>query len=232
MDDFTTSTLHESRNEWCSRLLTILTPLILEGFSSIFEDSLQICKDNDEEEKYLMTFQNFITRIPKWNNQIIESEKKRIVEQSRCAYLEELIACVHIIQVKLLTAMRVGQKQKKLDIDIPKIDEFIHKCYIQCGRQIYKNVYLFENNIVPLQRQKHKRELETIIQECILNTIRESIPIDSILKAYMDESVEEDIKEEIKEEIIPNEPIQKKIDEIGEVTQTIEENKEIEKLTI
>jgi hypothetical protein len=176
-----------------------------------------------------MTFQNFITRIPKWNNQIIESEKKRIVEQSRCAYLEELIACVHIIQVKLLTAMRVGQKQKKLDIDIPKIDEFIHKCYIRCGRQIYKNVYLFENNIVPLQRQKHKRELETIVQECILTTIRESIPIDSILKAYMDESVEEDIKEEIKEEIIPNEPIQKKIDEMGEVKQTMDENKEIEK---
>jgi hypothetical protein len=29
-----------------------------------------------------MTFQNFITRIPKWNVTIIETEKKRIVEKN------------------------------------------------------------------------------------------------------------------------------------------------------
>tara|TARA_B110000261_G_C13095345_1_gene361624 strand:+ start:3282 stop:4220 length:939 start_codon:yes stop_codon:yes gene_type:complete len=216
MDDFTTSTLHESRNEWCSRLLTILTPLIMEGFAAIFEASMKLCKENDEDEKYLMTFQNFITRIPKWNNKMIEEERLRIVEKSRCPYLEELIACVHIIQVKLLTAMRVGQKQKKIDIDIPKIDDFIHKCYVNSARQVYKNVYLYETNIMPLQIQKHKRELETIIQECILNTIRESIPVESILKAYLDESVEEDVKEEIKEELISHEPTHPKHAEVVE----------------
>jgi hypothetical protein len=61
---------------------------------------------------------------------------------------------------------------------------------------------LFELNIPPLQVQKHNRELEIIIQECILNTVRESIPVESILRAYMDETVEEDVVEEIKEEVI------------------------------
>ena len=102
--------------------------------------------------------------------------------------------------------MRVGQKQKKIDINIPKLDDFIHKTYINSARKIYKNVYLFEINIPPLQVQKHHRELEIIIQECILNTLRDNIPVESILKAYMDETVEEDVVEEIKEEIIPNEP--------------------------
>ena len=67
---------------------------------------------------------------------------------------------------------------------------------------MYKNVYLFELNCPPLQIQKHNRELEIIIQECILNAVRDSIPVESILKAYMDETVEEDIIEEIKEQII------------------------------
>ena len=149
-----------------------------------------------------MTFQNFISRVPKWNPNIIENEKKRICEKSGCSYLEDLVTCVHIIQLKILTAMRVGQKQKKIDINIPKLDDFIHKVYINVARKVYKNVYLFETNIPPLQIQKHNREIEVIVQECILNTVRESVPVETILKAYMDETVEEDVVEEIKEQII------------------------------
>ena len=202
MDDFNVSSLHESRNEWSARLLTILTPLVIEGLKSIFDEAVKLCKDNGEMDKYLMTFQNFIARIPKWNSAVIENERKRIIERSACNYLEELLTCVHIIQLKLLTAMRVGNKQKKIDINIPKLDEFIHKVYINVARKIYKNVYLFELGINSLQVQKHNRELEVIVQECILNTVRESIPIETILRAYMDESVEEDVVEEIKEQII------------------------------
>jgi len=204
MDDFNVSSLHESKNEWGARLLTILTPLIIEGFKSIFEESYKLCKENGETEKYLMTFQNFITRIPKWNVSIIEEERKRIVERSNCSYLEELVTCIHIVQLKILTAMRVGQKQKKIDINIPKLEDFIHKAYINVARKVYKNVYLFELNISPLQIQKHNRELEIIVQECILNAVRESIPVESILRAYMDETVEEDVVEEIKEQVIEN----------------------------
>lgn len=199
MDDFNVSALHESKNEWGARLLTILTPLIMEGFKSIFDESLNLCKANNELDKYLMTFQNFISRIPKWNPTIIENEKKRICDKSGCTYLDDLITCVHIIQLKLLTAVRAGSKQKKVDIQIPKFDDFIHKVYIHVARKVYKNVYLFETNIPPLQTQKNHRELEVIIQECILNAVRESIPIDMILRAYLDETTEEDVVEEIKE---------------------------------
>jgi len=205
MDDFNVSALHESKNEWGARLLTILTPLIVEGFKSIFEESLNLCRANNEMDKYLMTFQNFISRIPKWNPTIIENEKKRICDKSGCTYLDDLITCVHIIQLKLLTAVRAGTKQKKVDIQIPKFEDFIHKVYIHVARKIYKNVYLFEANIPPLQTQKNHRELELIIQECILNAVRESIPIDMILRAYLDETIEDDVVEEIKETPMPDE---------------------------
>jgi hypothetical protein len=206
MDDFNVSSLHESKNEWGARLITILTPLIIDGYKSILDEAIKLCKDNGEMDKYLMTFQNFISRIPKWNQTIIETERKRICDKSGCAYLEDLVTCVHIIQLKILTAMRVGQKQKKVDINVPKLDDFIHKIYVNVARKVYKNVYLFEINIPPLNIQKNHRELEIIVQECILNTLRESIPVEAILKAYMDETVEEDVIEEIKEEIIQQEP--------------------------
>lgn len=202
MDDFNVSSLHESKNEWGARLLVILTPLIIEGFRSIFEEAHRLCKENREIEKYLMTFQNLITRIPKWNGNIIETETRRIIEKSCCNYLEDLVTCIHIIQLKLLTLMRVGQYQKKIDINIPKLEDFIHKIYINVARKIYKNVYLFEIKISPLEIQKNNRELEIIVQECILNTVRDSIPVETILKAYMDETCEEDVIEEIKEKPI------------------------------
>lgn len=202
MDDFNVSSLHESKNEWGARILTILTPLVAEGFQSIFDESLKLCKENNEMDKYLMTFQNLIRRIPQWNPLIVEQEKKRILERSACGYLEDLITCVHIIQLKILTAMRAGQKQKKIDITIPKLNEFIHNVYIHTARKLYKSIYLFELNIPPLQKQKYNREFEILIQESILNAIRDSIPIESILRAYMDESIEEQVTEEIKEEVI------------------------------
>jgi len=213
MDDFVLSNLNESRNEWCSRLVSIFTPLVVEGFRSIFNESWKLCVENDETNKYLMTFQNLLTRIPKWNNTIIEDERRRIIERSGCNYLEDLITCVHVIQLKVLTCIRVGNKQKKIDISIPKLDSFIHKVYINAARKIYSNVYLFEKNINPLQLQKNNRELELIVQECILIAIRDSIPTESIIRAYMDESVEqeeeiiiENIEEPDIQEVKTNDP--------------------------
>jgi len=216
MDDFVISNLHESRNEWCSRLVSIFSPLVVEGIRSIFNESWKMCVDTDEIGKYLMTFQNLLSRVHQWNSVIVEEERKRIIERSGCNYLEDLITCVHIIQLKVLTCIRVGNKQKKIDISIPKLDHFIHKVYIHVARKVYMNVYLFEKNITPLQSQKNARELETIVQECILTSIRESIPTEAIIRAYMDESVEQEEEtfiENVKEPIIESSPEEKTEDE-------------------
>ena len=207
MDDFVLSNLHESRNEWCSRLVGIFTPLVIEGIRSIFNEAWNICATNDEANKYLMTFQNLLCRVPKWNSTIIEEERKRIIEKSGCNYLDELITCVHIIQLKVLTCIRVGNRQKKIDINIPKLDHFIHQVYVNAARKVYTNVYLFEKNISPLLAQKNNRELELIIQECIMTTIRDSIPTEAIIRAYTDETLEQE-EEVIIEQI--DEPVMNK----------------------
>jgi hypothetical protein len=223
MDDFVLSNLNESRNEWCSRLVSIFTPLVIEGVKSIFNEAWNLCVTNDETNKYLMTFQNLLCRVPKWNSVIIEEERKRIIERSGCNYLEDLITCVHIIQLKVLTSIRVGNRQKKIDISIPKLDHFIHKVYINTARKVYTNVYLFEKNISPLLSQKNHRELELMVQECIMMTIRESIPTEAIIRAYMDESVEQE-EEVIIEHI--DEPIIQADDASTTVTEKEEEAKD------
>ena len=199
MDDYHTDSLIESRNEWMSRFVNILTPLLNEGIHSIFSESFTLCKENSETEKYLMTFQNFLSRVPSWNQTIIENECQRLVDKSKCNYLNDLLTCVHVIQLKMLTNVRVSKTQKQVNIDIPKLDGYIHRVYINIARKLYKCVYLFETDCSPLQKQKNNREVETIIRECIVNTIRDTIPIEKLLTAYMgDEMVEEIEHEEVK----------------------------------
>jgi hypothetical protein len=82
---------------------------------------------------------------------------------------------------------------------------------------MYTNIYLFEKNITPLQIQKHNRELELIVREQILNSIRDNIPVEDILKVYLDETVEDDVQVEETEEIISTEPVEEKEVEIEKV---------------
>jgi hypothetical protein len=215
MDDYSMSSLNDSKNEWCTRLLNILTPCIIVEINNIFKDAYRECQENDEEDKYLMTFQVCLSGIPKWNKTTVEEARKKIAE--KCKYLEELITCVHVIQLKSLTCVRVCQQQKKVDIDIPCVDDFIHKVFSNVARKLYTNIYLFEKSISPLQIQKHNRELELIIKECILNTVRETMPIEAILRAYMDET--EDSSVDVKEEVVVDTVSQEK-----EAQLLIEEN--------
>lgn len=205
MDDYNVNVLSEAKNEYSCRLVNILTPLILDGIKSIFTDSEKLCIENNEENKYLMTFQNFLSRVPKWNDSIVNEESERIKKTSGCDYLEDLLTCVHITHVKILTSVRVSQQQKKIDIEVPKLSNFIHKIYIELARKIYKNVYLFEKNVLPLQYQKNMRECELLCQESVLKVIRSGIPVEKIIRSYIDETTDEEIVHEVTEKEVEKE---------------------------
>ena len=227
MDDYNVNVLSEAKNEYSSRLLNILTPLIILGIKSIYSEAINLCDENNEEDKYLMTFQNFLSRVPKWNANIIKDETTRIVSDSKCPYLEDLLTCVHITQLKILTSIRVSNQQKKIDIDIPKLTNFIHNVYIHFARKLYSNIYLFEKDIMPLNYQKNMREAEIICRECILKVIRDSMPIEQILRSYMDESVHDEIVEETLEKQVTEDEAIDMIEEANKNNENSDKNKEI-----
>jgi len=190
MDDNHVPTLQTSQQEWAFRLTRVIHPLLYEGIQAMFQEAVGICKQSDEEDKYLMTFQNILARIPKWNEEIVKKETARIIEKSGCSYLEDLLTCVHIAQLKILSSIRTGKSQKKVEIDIPKLNGFVHKVYIHISRELYANVYLFEKGISPLVFQQNRSKVNEIIKESILNAIRDSIPVEQLLRAYLDETTD------------------------------------------
>lgn len=201
MDDYTSNVLNDSKNEWSILLMNYVCPHIIDGFKAIFNESIKLCEANDEIEKYLMTFQNLLSRIPKWNQTIILAEKDRIVKLCNCSYLEDLITCVHIIQLKILSCVRVGNETKKISIDIPDMTSFIHQIYINIARKLYSNIYLFEIDVPPLEQQRRNREFELLVQTCIMNTIRDKIPVETLLRQFIDETQEIEV---VREETVLN----------------------------
>ena len=222
MDDYSSNTLSDSKNEWSIILMNHLTPHIIDGFRSIFNESVQLCTDNDEEEKYLMTFQNLLARIPKWNQTIIDTEQTRSSTLCNCSYVADNFKCVHIIQLKILSCLRVGSETKKVTIDIPDFSAFIHQTYTNIARKLYSNIYLFEIDIQPLETQKRNREFEHIVQTCIMNTIRDRIPIETLLRQYIDETQEQEVVKV--EKVVKAEPVKENVPEIKPV-----ERREIER---
>ena len=91
---------------------------------------------------------------------------------------------------------------------IYRIFFYLHNIYIKFARKLYSNIYLFEKDIMPLEHQKNMREAEIICRECILRVIRDSMPVEQILRAYMDETVHDEIVEEtLEKQVSENEAI-------------------------
>jgi hypothetical protein len=215
MDDFIPQTLNESLNEWCARLVNVLTPRVVENLWKLLDEARRTAIDAKQLDKYLLSFQQLLQFVPKWSIAQVEEVRKHIIQKSGCNHLEELITCAHIILTKALVCARPGNRQKQLNVSIPKIDAFIHKVFIKSAGHAYRNAYLFEKEVSKLQQQRNMHDLEKLVHRAILDTIRENIPEEEIIRAFLDENYE--YEEETIIENIPDEPLEEnKKEEKGE----------------
>ena len=119
-------------------------------------------------------------------NELVEVETERIINQSRCDWLDDLVTAVFISHTKILTSIGPNMKNTRVNLTIPKTINFIHKCYINLAREIWKNPYLYDENVSGSEYQKNMRTIELIIKENIENTIRKLLPVKEILKDHLD----------------------------------------------
>jgi hypothetical protein len=170
--------------EYTKQLIDILTQHLFDGIKSIYDES-KIVFSQQTTKSVLTIFRLFLEKIPIWNNSIIESETYRIIESSKCDWLDDLITAVFISHTKILTSIGPNSNNIKIDLTIPKTINFIHKCYINLAREIWKNPYLFDDNIKGHEYQKNINTIEIVIKESIETTIRKLLPIKDILKTHL-----------------------------------------------
>jgi len=174
----------QAKIEYTHQLVDTLKPSLYDGIKSIYDDAKDLYKSNSSTS-LLFIFRTLLEKIPEWNNELITNETDRIIECSKCDWLDELVTAVYISHTKIL--MSIGNNNSnKINLTIPKLINFIHKCYINIAREIWKNPLLFSEDLSGYEYQKNMNVIENIICNCIENTIRISLPVKEILKEHLD----------------------------------------------
>jgi hypothetical protein len=186
----------EAKAEYTRQLCSFLVPAL----ETYFLDSLADVKANEKDPKrFLWVFQDTLKQFPDWNIDKVQRETEKIVNATRCDYLEEILTAVFIAHTKVLSAIRLTSKQKKLQITIPKLEHFLHRTMSECARLLWSNAYLFSDSGPAVERQKNLRQVEQLLHEGVLQSIRGMLPVKSILKEYLSDEMDEPAQESVQE---------------------------------
>jgi len=220
----------EARNEYLKQMSTWIVPPLVEFFRKEYNTLA-----DTEGKRVMSAFQTYCSEVPLWNQDVIDSNIGIILDNCRCDYMEELMTAVFIAYTKMLTAIRVNSRQKKLQITLPKLDHFLHRVFIECARSFWKAPYLFAQDLTPVEKQKNILQAEQICTEALSGAVRSLLPVKSILRDYLDDGEEDkeekedekDEKDEKDEEEDKEEEEEKPV-EVKEVKEVKAETKPVE----
>ena len=196
MEEGNIAVLVDAKTEYTKQLINILKTSIYQGIQSIYGESKFVCEDTNLPDDVLIKFQQSLSNIPKWSQDIIDKEYERIMKSSKCDWIEDLITAVFVSHTKVLTMIHKGKRGKKINLKIPKSSHFIHLCYIEVAREIWKSPYLFSEKVSKFDFQRNIRDSENIISDAIAETIRNQLPVKHILKEYLGDNYQSEAEEE------------------------------------
>ena len=171
-----------------NRFSLMVIPHVLDGVQSVYENARLICEKNGQPDQILMTFQNLLTRIPEWKEDVLATEVKRIVAASKCSYLEELLTGVLLTYLRAFAAVQFrGDKDDSVDLQFerPPLSRFIHELYKESARKCWEHAFLFRTVGVRTEQQARNRQEVTKLLDAALDTTLDSfLPWQSIVSSY------------------------------------------------
>ena len=193
--------LVEAKREYMEQLSILVCPVMIDVFDEMYQEAHKLSKGR----KVLIMFQNLLKDVPNWSETMAKQHTDNIA--NRCAWFKDLVAAVFVSSVKILSAVRLSKESKKLSVKLPSNEVFIHTCYKNAAKDLYKNPYVFSDNQTEHDRNDKLYERFAL---CVENTVKELIPVQQILQTYMtaqddnilephDGNVEEDNVEEYDE---------------------------------
>jgi hypothetical protein len=177
--EFVKQTLREN-------LARTLVPHIADGLWSIYDNAKTACERNRQPEKTIQTFQNLLTRIPTWSDDVLNKEVERIVAASKCDYLDDLLLGVFVSYIRAFASLQqVESPHVDIHFDRPSLSKFIHAFYKLAARKSWSQAYLFKTIGVSSEQQaRSRRDIEVMLETSMNEVVDSFIPWRDISKAY------------------------------------------------
>jgi hypothetical protein len=168
--------LVEAKKEYLHQMVSVMSPMIIETFQDLYNDAKKISKN----KKVLLHYQKILKEVVNWNNHMVRQHTDAICHS--CGWFNDLLAAVFVSYVKIFSSVRLNMGNKKISIKLPTNDIFIHGCYINMAKDIYKDPYVFHDDMTEYEREEN---LNGRLMRALEITIKDMIPVQDILKAYI-----------------------------------------------
>jgi len=167
-------------------LTRVLVPHVADGFWSIYDNAKSACVRNNQPEKTLQTFQNLLTSVPKWSETVLRKEVDRIVEASKCDYIEDLLLGVFVSYIRSFASLQQSEATHvNVDFERPTVEKFVQTFYSVSARKCWSQAYLFNTiNIPSTQQARNRRDIEVMLEATVNEVVDSFIPWRAISQAY------------------------------------------------
>jgi hypothetical protein len=159
---------------------------------SIYTEALNVSNSADN---ILKVFQSFLRKIPKWSQEMINQETERILKNSKsCDWLSNLVKATIKANMIILTFNPHLKLQNKIESSYYKninLEDFIHKIYIECARELWNNPYLMYHQYSPIELKRNQRDTINLVKDAIREAIRRLLPLKELLEIYLDDELEQ-----------------------------------------
>ena len=181
----------EIKQEYTEHVLDILASHIQEGLTSIYNRAYDDSTRAENEEKTLIIFQKYLMAIEEWPQSRINDETTRIrVNSNTVSYFDDLIKALVKTHIILLTySNNISNIIAETFYNNFSVSSFVHKSYTECAKDAYNNPFLFYHDVAPLDVKRNNIIINNNIRDGIVRAVRKSLPISSILKEFLVNSV-------------------------------------------
>ena len=195
IQDASSAVYSEAKSEYTKQLVYNFQPVLLRFFLDRYNEAKGSQAVVSKSKSSLSEFQESLSQIPEWNLDKVQRETATLLQGVHCDYIEDLITAVFIAHTKILSAIRLHAKpRRKIQITVPKPDHFMHRTLSECSRLLWSNIYLFNDSVSSLDRQKHMNDVNRFLEEGILQAIRNLLPVKSILRDSLQDDEDDSVQ--------------------------------------
>ena len=183
--------LVEAKKELLNQLSSTILPSALDCMDMLYADA----RTETQGKQTLKAFQDKLARIPQWNNYQIDTEVGKCVD--RCGgCLDEMVAAVFVATVKIISSVRLSKDSRKVSLKIPTNDVFVLGVYTNVAKRIYEDPYIYQDVV---SRNDRRKDLVKRMDGVVEETVKEMLPINQILKTYLNKNPMDRLQEESEE---------------------------------
>lgn len=189
----------EIKEEYTNHLIDIIFPYVFEGIESLYIDACKYSTEKNQKDKLLIIFQQFLKNVENWSSTIIQKAVDRIKTNSNSTdYFDNLVKAV--IKSNIILLSLGGTNIIPSDYESVDINQFVHRCYIECAKEAYNYTFLFYRDISNIEIKRNQLIIDDKFKNAIKYAIRKMTPIKKVLTDFLNNNFNEP-------ELIENKPV-------------------------